>query len=151
MITGNIKDCEKYYNVHPLFKEAFEGLKSFVEGTSTKYESDNLTFGIGCCTTSNFSPDGKAKVFEAHRKYLDIHFVAEGEECMGYANVNDLTPITDYVDDGDYQLLEGHINKIRLGKGDFCVVFPEDAHVPCMSFEDDKPVKRTVVKIRVAQ
>lgn len=151
MITGNIKDCEKYYSVHPLFKEAFEGLKSFIDGTSTKYESENLSFGVGCGTTSDLSNEGKAKIFEAHRKYLDIHFVVEGEECMGYANVCDLKAVTDYVEDGDYQLLEGHINKIRLGKGDFCIVFPEDAHVPCMSFESDKPVKRTVVKICVSE
>lgn len=151
MITGNIKDCEKYYSVNPLFREAFEALKSFVEGKSEKYESDNLTFGVGCATSSNFSQDGKSKVFEAHRKFLDIHFVVEGEEVMGYANVNDLTPITDYVEGDDYQLLEGYINKIRLSKGDFCIVFPEDAHIPCMSFEKDSPVKRTVVKIRVAE
>ena len=28
---------------------------------------------------------------EAHRNYIDIHYVAEGEENMGYANIGDVT------------------------------------------------------------
>ena len=97
----------------------------------------------------SYVKDGTPREFEAHRKFLDIHYVIDGVECMGYADIDTLTPTTEYNDEKDYQMLKGHVNKIILNKGDFCVVFPEDAHLPQMIGDDGKWVKKAVVKMKV--
>ena len=71
------------------------------------------------------------------------------QRCMGYADIDTLTPTTEYNDEKDYQMLKGHVNKVILNKGDFCVVFPEDAHLPQMIGDDGKWVKKAVVKMKV--
>lgn len=149
MIVGNINDAEKYYSVNPHLKEAFEVLKKFTPYSCENYKSDNVTIMVSDNVTSDVSEDGILNDFESHRKYLDIHFVIDGVEAIGYSNVKYLKEKTQYNTKDDYQLFEGFINKIRLEKGDFCIVFPEDAHIPCMVADAVSKVKRCVVKIKV--
>ena len=147
MITGNINEADKYYCVNPHFKEAFEALKSFTSDLCENYKSENITINVSKKITSDLSKDGKPRASEAHRKYIDIHYIIDGTEAIGYANIKDLKSITEYNIDGDYQLFGGKVSKIRLNKGDFCITFPEDAHIPFMNAEKETKVKRCVVKI----
>ena len=151
MIVANIKDAKRYYGVDPHFEEIFKRLAELNADTvpgGTEY--DGFRIGVSEGATYDVKPeDGTPRDFEAHRKFLDIHFVIEGAECMGYADVATLTPVTEYNDEKDYQMLKGHVNRIILNKGDFCVVFPEDAHIPQMIGDDGKKVKKAVVKMRV--
>lgn len=146
MITGNIKDCEKYYSVHKDFKTAFEFLKSL----SPDDEEGSRTFGNlkGCVSdvVKNES-DEPSDLFEAHRKFIDIHYVLKGEELFGYANVDALTPTTEYNEEKDYLFLKGDITPLHLHAGEFCIAFPEDAHIPAMECGKDKREKRAIVKI----
>src|SRR5689334_21230698 len=43
-------------------------------------------------------------VWEAHRKYIDVQYVAEGQELMGYANLGHLNA-GEYNDEKDFLLL----------------------------------------------
>lgn len=147
MITGNIKDSNKYYSVNQYFEEVFENLKNTMLVGDYTYSSKNVNINPVSISTSDVLPNGEKKVFEAHKQYIDIHYIIEGEEAFGYSNINNLKAITEYNSDGDYQLFDGPINKIILKKGDFCIVFPEDAHIPCMNVDDESTVKRCVVKI----
>ena len=108
---------------------------------------ESLGCGASEINTSDKTANGDNKVFEANRKFIDIHFMIDGEETFGYANVNDLRAITEYNDKEDYLLLNGNINRIRLGNGDFCIVFPEDAHIPAMEYGGSKKAKKAIVKI----
>ena len=147
MITGSVDEAAKYYCVNPHFREAFEVLKSFTPDACENYKSDNISINISEVVTSDLSKNGKARGSEAHRKYIDIHYIIDGAESIGYANIKDLKAKTDYCSNDDYQLFEGEVSKIRLNKGDFCITFPEDAHVPFMNAGKETKVKRCVVKI----
>ena len=151
MIVANIKDAKRYYGVLPEFKDIFEKLSALTPDSPTGgNEYDGFRIGVSEGATYDVKPqDGTPREFEAHRKFLDIHYVIDGVECMGYADIDTLTPTTEYNDEKDYQMLSGHVNKIILNKGDFCVVFPEDAHLPQMIGDDDKWVKKAVVKMKV--
>ena len=127
MITGNISDCEKYYSLNKHFKEAFEILKNYTSDCFENYKSDYVTVNTSDTVTCDILKDGTLK----------------------YSNIKDLTPTTEYNSDGDYRLYKGAVNSIVLKKGDFCVVFPEDAHIPCMNTDKEHNVKRCVVKIPV--
>ena len=151
MIVANIKDAKRYFGVDPHFEEIFARLAELTADSATGgTEYDGFRIGVSEGATYDVKPDdGTPRDFEAHRKFLDIHYVIEGAECMGYADVATLTPVTEYNDEKDYQMLSGHVNKIILNKGDFCVVYPEDAHLPQMIGDDGKKVKKAVVKMRV--
>ena len=59
-------------------------------------------------------------VFEAHRKYADIHFVAYGKEKIGYSDVKRLK-LVDYNEEKDAALLEGEGDSITLLPGYFMI------------------------------
>lgn len=149
MITGNIKDAEKYFGVNPNFESAFEFLKTLNKDSDTgDFEFENFHGGVSTPKTSDITASGDKRLLEAHRNYLDIHFCIEGTEGIGYANIESLKVQTEYDEKGDYLLLSGDMNKIILHKGDFCVVFPEDAHAPSMC-GDEEYLKKAVIKIKL--
>ena len=150
MITGNIKDAEKYYSVNPHFKEVFEFLKTIDEQPMGNFNFENFNGGKSEPETSDLDKDGNERVLEAHRDYLDIHYVIKGAEGFGYSRCDILEAVTEYNKEQDYVLLKGEKNKIILHEGDFCIVFPEDAHTPCMSGGDDSKLQKTVIKIKLS-
>ncbi len=145
MIVGNIKNAERYYSVHPFFKEVFDSLKNIDEKNPEGFENDHFRFSI---VKPEFSDDTSDVVMEAHRDYIDIHYCIEGSEGMGYADIATLTPTTEYNQEDDYILLKGDFAKLILNEGDFCIVFPEDAHAPGMRGNSDTLTK-AVVKVKL--
>ena len=74
MITGNIKDAERYYSVNPNFKAAFEFLKTLTKDSKEgAFEGDGFRGFVSSPKTADKMEDGSEKVFEAHRDWLDIH------------------------------------------------------------------------------
>lgn len=145
MIVANIKNAKRYYDINPYFEKAFEYLKSLNKDSKTgAFESDGIRCNVCVLDTSKEDE----KLLEAHRDYLDIHYMIDGSEAIGYADINTLETDTEYNSQDDYLLLKGDMYKIFLKEGDFCIVFPEDAHAPAMRANDDK-VKKAIVKIRI--
>ena len=136
MITGNISNAERYFSVNKNFEKAFTFLKTLTPSSAGVFEFDGFKVIISEPETS-CTPE-KETTFEAHKKYLDIHYVIEGSEIIGYADINFLTPTTQYFEDDDYLLLRPQ---------DFCIVFPEDGHIPAIG--NGKYLKKAVVKILV--
>ena len=150
MITGNIKDAKRYYSVAEGFREAFEMLASLTPETPSGVvtERDGFRISVMEPVRSDFDKNGNPRVFEAHRNYLDIHFVISGEEGMGYSDISKLSVTKEYDEGGDYLLLSGDYDKLILKPGDFCITFPEDAHIPVMT-AGGAGLKKAVVKIRL--
>lgn len=149
MIVGNIKDAKRYEKLNPNFAKAFDFLNTLnVDSATGSFESDGFKGNVSVLETSDTSPDGEPKKLEAHREYIDIHYCIDGSEAIGYADISTLVPVTEYDGQNDYLLLTGDMSKVVLGKGDFCIVFPEDAHAPSMCVGGDKNVKKAVIKIK---
>lgn len=147
MIVAKLKDAERYYALNQDFKQVFEYLNTLKEdGTSEKVvmrEGEVWVNPVAVIT----DPAQADKQAEAHRKFLDIHYIISGEEILGYADISTLTTAKAYDEAGDCEMLDGKMLPISLKAGDFCVVYPEDAHTPVMG-KSDKLVK-VVAKIRV--
>lgn len=146
MITGNINDFEKYCSINKHFKEALCVLKALSNGEDI---DSVLTVNMLEVQTSDSDKNGNAKMFEAHKRFIDLHYIIFGNEQFGYANIRELDAETDYNDKEDYILLKGEASRITLHKGDFAIVFPEDAHIPAMVYKKKETVKRAVIKIPV--
>lgn len=89
-------------------------------------------------------------VWEAHRKYIDVQFVAAGVEEMGYANIRSLTVKKPYDEQVDYALFDGSGSFVTVPAGSFTIFFPDDGHIPG-SAVDGQPaaVRKVVVKVAV--
>lgn len=89
-------------------------------------------------------------MWEAHRKYIDVQFVAAGVEEMGYANVDTLTVKKPYDETADYALFDGAGTFVKVPTGSFTIFFPQDGHIPGSAI-DGQPaaVRKVVVKVAV--
>lgn len=146
MIFGNIKDAKRYFCVNKRFERAFEILNGLDASQTERITVEDGIFWINIAEFEEIAPGEKP--FEAHRDFLDLHFIIEGEEKFGYADIERLTETKAYDEENDYLLLSGEADVLTLKKGDFCVVFPEDAHIPVMGKGDGK-LKKAIVKIKM--
>ena len=148
MIVGKISDAKKYYSVNEIFPDAFEFLKTLGEGSVGSYDFEKFRVNVFRAEGFDVAKDGSARLFEAHREYLDIHYVISGSEGMGYADIDRLSVVDEYNAKDDYLTLSGEVNKLILNPGEFCITFPEDAHMPSMTGHGDGFIK-AVVKIKL--
>ena len=150
MIVDNIKYASKYFSVDGRLEEIFFALAELDESSPTGWrDHDGFRIGVSECEAFDTDDDGNVRPFEAHKKYADIHYVISGDEGIGYSHIDNLNAITEYDDENDFLLLSGEINHFHLRQGDFCIVFPEDAHIPQMTAGADRHLKKAVVKFKL--
>ena len=87
-------------------------------------------------------------VLEGHHKYIDIQYVIQGVELMGF------TPLTNQVSieenlEKDYTFYEGETSMLRVEQGMFTIFFPEDLHRPTVKAGQVSKVKKVVVKVKI--
>ena len=85
--------------------------------------------------------------WEAHRKYIDVQYVISGEEIIGYANIERLKA-DPYKDADDYSPLHGAGDFVTVPAGSFMILWPQDAHAPCLAVTQPLSVKKVVIKIK---
>ena len=148
MITDRLKNLDSYTALGDRITTALQFLKNtdFSEIKDGRIEicGDEIYAMLQRYTTKP-SVQGK---WEAHQKYIDIQFLAEGTELIGINNVDQLEISEPYKSENDIMFLSGTGGDfIRLTKDKFVLVFPQDAHMPCIT--DNKPsnVTKIVVKI----
>jgi len=87
--------------------------------------------------------------FEAHRKYIDVQYVVEGTEQMGYAHVAALQSAAPHDAEKDAEMFTGEGSFIAAPAGTFLIFFPEDGHMPGVAIGKPKPVRKVVLKVKV--
>ena len=91
------------------------------------------------------------KGYEAHRQYADVQYVVSGREivrCKPLEQVVESIPYDAAKDAARYTDCPGA--DLVIGEGYFLVVFPDDAHEPCLAVDGQPaPVKKVVMKVPV--
>jgi YhcH/YjgK/YiaL family protein len=90
--------------------------------------------------------------FEAHRRYIDIQALIDGEEVIQIAPLADVTEIEAYDEEKDiaFYAEPGDESTLLMRPGVFAVFYPGDAHRPgVMTSHTPRTVKKIVVKIPV--
>lgn len=139
MIFDRIEKINEYeFDLNFITKDLEK--KEFIKG---KYNIDELNFfGIGLEYETKDSNEG---VWEAHRKYLDIHVVVEGEEIIEISDINVAESIKDYED--DYELFSSTAqHKIHLKPGYFLILFPHEVHKTSVRVNEAVALKKKVFK-----
>lgn len=108
--------------------------------------NDNIYVNVEEYTTK------ESGYFEAHRKYLDIQLLLEGEEIIEYTPLYGLKTKDKYDEGRDIEFFfDGNntITPVKLENGLFAVFYPQDAHKPQLKFQNCRKVKKAVVKIKI--
>lgn len=149
MIIDKIKNTSMYYGINKSMETAFKFLQvnELTKMAPGKYEIDGERI---YALIHHYETKPKENgLWEAHRKYIDVQYVAEGSELLGYANISDMKVSKEYDNKEDYLLLEGNGDYMTARQGTFVIFTPEDAHMPGTSITGPKPVIKVVVKVLI--
>jgi YhcH/YjgK/YiaL family protein len=103
----------------------------------------NLFYLVQAYTTKNV----REASWESHRKYLDVQYVVEGTERMGWAPVPSLQVTKPYDADKDAALYQGDGVFLTAGPGTFFLLWPDDGHMPGIAAGNPAPVRKVVAKV----
>ncbi|NDV95011.1 DUF386 domain-containing protein [Dysgonomonas sp. 521] len=148
MILDNLANSALYEQLHPLFKEAFEYLKSVdfakAEVGKTELKGKDLFLMV---SDSNLKPQEEARL-EVHNKYIDIQLPVSKAERFGWKARKELNDaIEPFNEERDIQFFaDKYETQFTVSPGDFLIFFPEDGHAPCIG---EGQVRKVVVKIRI--
>lgn len=152
MIVAKFEDLKRYESLNPLFPKAFEWILKTdlkkLEAGKIEIEGSDLFASISEYETKNLDE----AFFETHRKYIDIQFMIEGGEKIGWAPATCLEELEPYAEENDFHKLKGTAKEtVELVPEVACILFPEDGHEPCLNLCDGKKnhSKKVCMKVRV--
>jgi biofilm protein TabA len=94
----------------------------------------------------------EAPKYECHRKYIDVQFIATGEEVIGWAPAERMSVTEAYEAGKDVcfgTIAAGMWTPVRLEAGQLMVLWPEDAHAPKGAARESSLVMKIVIKVAV--
>jgi YhcH/YjgK/YiaL family protein len=150
--TIDRKAFAAYYHKNPeRWDMAFTFLRenNLADLEAKKYELDSTNLYVSVSDYNTKDPEN-AKA-EAHRKYIDIQYVASGEELIGLSPISAKDSVLEAYDeskDVEHFTVTSEVLH-RASPGEFFIFFPSDAHRPGIKTGENAPVHKIVVKIRI--
>jgi len=149
MIIDKLSNSQLYSTLGERINKVFAYLKQtdFSNMEIGKYEIDRDNI-FALVNEYNTKDESEGKL-EAHKKYIDVQFVAKGRELMGYAPLENQKNINEYNEQNDIIFFEGEKSFIKVEEGMFAIFFPNDLHMPGINVEKSEFVKKIVIKVKV--
>lgn len=150
MIADCMTNIKNYLGISPNLDIAIEAVSKLNIDTvpfgKVKVDGDRITYS--CDIQKTRSEQGV--LYEAHRKYMDIHICVTGQERIRLANTGTLTKRKEYDEKSDMEWFEGQGQwDVTLKAGEFLICFPEDAHMPLLDHGERIEYKKIMVKVAV--
>ncbi|OGR45311.1 MAG: hypothetical protein A2X35_03440 [Elusimicrobia bacterium GWA2_61_42] len=152
MIVSDLERASRRIPPGPGVEKALEflgrpGLRDLPDG---RYEIDGERV-FALVQRYETAPAGEPE-FEAHRKYIDLQFLAAGTEVIGWAPLSRLAVTRPY--DAQKDVCFGLVTAeertaVLLKAGQLAVLYPEDAHAPKLAAGAPSQVTKIVIKISV--
>lgn len=149
MIFDILKNASLYYGLGERMKAGLQWLENADPNALEPGRYDILGDDCYALVMTYDTKLPEQASWEAHRRYIDIQYIASGAERMGYANLAALATTVPYDESKDAELLKGVGDFVTAGAGTFVVFQPEDAHMPSVAVDSPAPVKKAVVKVLV--
>ena len=146
MIVCPWKDLGRYAPIIPGLEEA---MKAVAEITDWTPRTIPLSGGNKILVQEAVTKPAEGKLCEAHREYLDIQYLVEGEEVVGWAPLETLTLDGEFNTAKDKGMYAGPVDYMRIATGYCYVVYPEDAHMPGVHLDQPHNIRKLVVKLKV--
>jgi len=151
MIVCKLKELDQYQlnltsSLTVLKKYILENQADLFKAGKFEIENDSF-FGIGLEYDTKLSNEC---VWEAHRKYLDVHYVLAGSEIVEVGHIDNAEVKGGYNEEHDYQFFETKQSvRIILNPGDLLLLTPEDVHKTSISLVGEDSIKKIVYKIKL--
>ena len=154
MIFGNVNSGEDI-SIYPLaLQKALRYLKEtdFTTMENGKYPiDDNMIVNVFEPRTAQRA----TKRPEVHQQDIDIHFVVRGcERDYYFMDMGDNVLDEDKFDELDVGFYKPNPDALEsyatLQPGSYACFFPEDAHMPSCSVDEDIDVKKVLIKLKVS-
>jgi len=148
MILSNCSQSSRYAALHPLFPRVFE----FIRDTDLYALAPGRypIVGEDLFAIVEHVPGRTREMarLEAHRRYIDIQLVLDGDEQMGWKPLADCyNPVSEHSVEKDIRFFhDAPASWIPVPPDHFCIFFPEDAHAPLVA---NGEVRKVIFKIAV--
>jgi YhcH/YjgK/YiaL family protein len=148
MILSALSQSDRYAALHPLFARAFNYIRStdLFALAPGRYPiaGDDL---IAIVEQVPGKTREMAKL-EAHRRYIDIQLVLQGDETMGWKPLADcLNPVSEHSMEKDIRFFhDAPASWVAVPPDHFCIFFPEDAHAPLVG---NGTIRKVIFKVAV--
>lgn len=149
MIIDKLDNCEFYMGLNERIAAGLKYLKDtdLSKLAPGKYEIDGSKVYVQI-SGGETKPEHEGK-WEGHRKYIDIQYVFEGSEMMGYANLGQMKEDTEYDEKKDIIFFRGKGDMFIVQAGYFALFTPEDIHLTSIMVDEPKYRKKALVKILI--
>lgn len=149
MIFDSLKNKENY-RYFPALYQALNYLDSL---PSRELPAPTVVLEEGrlfCNLVTFTSKPEEQCIYEAHRNFIDLHFIVSGIERIATSDLGSLTTEVPYAPEKDIEFLKGDADGYyELKPGQFMVCFPGDAHKVAMMKDKPAEVKKIVFKMKV--
>lgn len=151
MIFDRLENASLYHSISPLIAKSLDYLANtdvlaLEPGRYDIQGDDAFALVQGYRTKAP-----AVAVWESHRKYMDIQYIASGNERMGFATLHDAPAVkTPYDADSDVILYQPGQSMLEMKAGDFAMFWPQDIHGPGLTTgnpETPSEVTKVVIKI----
>jgi biofilm protein TabA len=151
MVHDTLDNAAPYEALSPRFAAAFAYLRT-VDGSQSlgrhDIDGDHCFALVQTYTTKTL----ESAKFEAHRKYIDIQYIHSGRETILWAPLATMQEETMAYSKSKeaalFKLLPDH-TALHLGPGHFTILYPQDAHAPCVEWGESGQVFKVVIKVSV--
>lgn len=148
MILDTLSNSTRYRPLGARIAQGLDWIHSFDPAASDgRYEIDGEH--IYALVQSYETSAHTAKRYEAHRAYLDIQYMAAGNETILYAPLVELPGATAYDERKDFSLFDDPAvsTPLHMGPGSIAIFFPDDGHKPGCDNGVRQYVKKVVLKV----
>lgn len=145
MLLDSIDRLHIYENSIPHLREALARLEEVKDAEPGRYEFEGGFILVQQAECKPLETDE----FEAHRKYVDVQCLFEGEEWFEWCDIRQLSPGTPYNEEKDKEMLLGSGSAMMLRPGMAVLFWPNDAHKAGKCPGGGKSYRKAVVKLAV--
>ena len=141
----NIKNYEGLGRVYTALKFLAETDFTKMELGRYELQGDDIFYMV-----QRYETDPDKTIAEAHKKYIDIQFMVDGEEIIGVAPICCEKTETEAKPENDVWFYECKTEPLTLIKNSFMVLYPNDLHCPGVATNNKSMTcRKVVVKVKV--
>lgn len=143
MIIDKIENRHMYR----LPRELSEALEYFATHDLTEPDTGKYVLPSGLIMKiDEYTPTEDVRKFEGHDGITHLRYVVRGAERLGYANKEEMTFVEMAGD--DKAIYSGEGGSVRVPKGTFVVLYPQDCHMLKLRDEDGVLVRKASVSLK---
>lgn len=148
MIFDTLKNVDNYKGlgrVYDALKFLSETDFSKIELGRYELDGDNIFYMV-----QSYDTDPDKTISEAHKKYIDIQYMVEGEEIIGVADISEDKELTEAKEENDVWFYDCKTEPLVLSTGKYMVLYPNDLHCPGVATNRTAlTCRKVVVKVKV--